>query len=204
MSDFNRQMAKMMSGTKTKVICGEVMGNIDPLTEWIKWLSYTPDFQKKRINELQNKKVIELSLSELDELRENLYQKRMLDLIKIYGTEQISKDEYMEVYDYIKNESIDRIMLSKLTKEELDYVKENISKYSSLSREELNLKINKEQEKSTYNSLSMVDSYILHIISRISFSRSIGKLNDEIASRIEENNAMRQKNYYYASNPYRR
>lgn len=98
MSDFNRQMAKMMSGTKTKVICGEVMGNIDPLTEWIKWLSYTPDFQKKRINELQNKKVIELSLSELDELRENLYQKRMLDLIKIYGTEQISKDEYMEVY----------------------------------------------------------------------------------------------------------
>ena len=128
----------------------------------------------------------------------------MLDLIKIYGTEQISKDEYMEVYDYIKNESIDRIMLSKLTKEELDYVKENISKYSSLSREELNLKINKEQEKSTYNSLSMVDSYILHIISRISFSRSIGKLNDEIASRIEENNAIRQKNYYYASNPYRR
>ena len=95
-------------------------------------------------------------------------------------------------------------MLSKLTKEELDYVKENISKYSSLSREELNLKINKEQEKSTYNSLSMVDSYILHIISRISFSRSIGKLNDEIASRIEENNVMRQKNYYYASNPYRR
>ena len=161
-------------------------------------------FSKKIINELQNKKVIELLLSELDELRENLYQKRMLDLIKIYGTEQISKDEYMEVYDYIKNESIDRIMLSKLTKEELDYVKENISKYSSLSREELNLKINKEQEKSTYNSLSMVDSYILHIISRISFSRSIGKLNDEIASRIEENNVMRQKNYYYASNPYRR
>ena len=34
----------------------------------------------------------------------------------------------MEVYDYIKNESIDRIMLSKLTKKELYYVKENISK----------------------------------------------------------------------------
>ena len=50
----------------------------------------------------------------------------------------------------------------------------------------------------------MVDSYILRIISRISFSRSIGKLNDKIASRIEENNVMRQKNYYYASNPYRR
>ena len=55
-------------------------------------------FSKKIINELQNKKVIELLLSELDELRENLYQKRMLYLIKIYGTEQISKDEYMEVY----------------------------------------------------------------------------------------------------------
>lgn len=33
MSDFNRQMEKMMSGTKTKVICGEVIGNIDSLTE---------------------------------------------------------------------------------------------------------------------------------------------------------------------------
>lgn len=110
----------------------------------------------------------------------------MLDLIKIYGTEQISKDEYMEVYDYIKNESIDRIMLSKLTKKKLYYVKENISKYSSLFREELNLKINGKKEGSVYNSLSMVDSYILRIISKISFSRSIGKLNDEIASRIEK------------------
>jgi hypothetical protein len=201
MSNFNKEMAHIMAGTGAKVIPGEVIGNVNPITEWIKWLSYLPDFQMKKIEAIKNTKAANLSLSELDELRSFVYQNRMLDLIKIYGTDQISKDEYLEVYDYMSKESIDRIMLSKLTKEELEYAKEKIAKCRLLSREELNMKVKKEQE--TYNSLSMVDSYILHIISRIDYRRSMAKLNNEINAKLSENDVMRRMSYYYASNPYR-
>ena len=120
MNDFNREMAMLMAGTESMAIHGATIGNVSPYIEWIKWLSYTPDFQKKKIKELNNKVAGDLSLKELYELCEYLNQQRMLRLFKIYGTTKISKDEYMEVYDYMCRESIDKLMISKLSKKELE------------------------------------------------------------------------------------
>lgn len=46
MSDFNRTMAKEMfrMGIRTEVVHGNVIGNISPDVEWIKWLSYDSEF----------------------------------------------------------------------------------------------------------------------------------------------------------------
>ena len=49
MNDFNREMAMLMAGTGSMAIHGKTIGNVSPYIEWIKWLSYTPDFQKKKI-----------------------------------------------------------------------------------------------------------------------------------------------------------
>ena len=103
---FNRVMAKMMAGSDIKIVHGKVIGNIDPYIEWIKWLSYVPEFQKARIQELNSKRIEEMALEELDELRIYKSQIRMLELFKKYGTSEISKDEYMEVYDFMINQSI--------------------------------------------------------------------------------------------------
>ena len=48
----------------------------------------------------------------------------------------------------------------------------------------------------------MVDSYILHIISDINYVRSLSDLNKKIEAQLEQNDAMRQRSLYYASNPY--
>lgn len=124
----------------------------------------------------------------------------MLELFKIYGTNKISKDEYMEVYDFMVNQSIDELMLSKLSSKELRYAKEKIKYLSKISKEELSKKVHFEQKKDNYKNLSMIDSYILHIISKVDYARSMEKFDREIKAYKEENEVMRQRSLYYAAN----
>ncbi len=200
--NFNREMAIVMAGSGVKVIHGEVMGNVDPYIEWIKWLSYVPKFQKTRIQELSSKTVEELSLDELDEIRAYKSQIRMLGLFKIYGTDKISKEEYMEVFDFMEKQSIDKLMLNKLSTEELKFAKEQIQYFSYVSSKELRKKVEEEQKEDNYKNLSMVDSYILHIISRIDYARSMAELDSKIKARLAENDIMLRKSLYYAANPH--
>ena len=48
----------------------------------------------------------------------------------------------------------------------------------------------------------MVDSYILHIISDINYARSISDLNRKIDAQLEQNDIMKERSLYYASNLY--
>ena len=51
MSGFNRVMAREMSKLNGgKLIKGNIMGNVNPLIEWIKWLSYNPLHEQEKIN----------------------------------------------------------------------------------------------------------------------------------------------------------
>lgn len=204
MSNFNRIMAKEMArmGGKVKIIHGNVIGNISPDIEWIKWLSYEPEFEKKRIEYFDSKKISELSYEELEEASRYSRNKIFASLFKIYGTSECSEEDYMKVYDYMCNESIEKLMLSKLTSEELRYAKQEITRLSEVSKEQLSAKVNEEQKPERYEQLSMVDSYILHIISDIDYARSISSLNREIEAQLEQNDIMRQRSLYYASNSY--
>lgn len=204
MNNFNREMAMLMAGTGSKAIHGKMIGNVSPYIEWIKWLSYTPDFQEEKIQELNNKVVKDLSLAEVSELREYLEQKRMLNLFKIYGSTVITKDEYMEVYDYMCLKSIDKLMISKLSKNELEYAKQEIMRLKELPENELSKKIENDTKEEIYLKLSMVESYIIHIVSITDFNRHMMSLEAEIQSQLDENEQMRQKSYYYASNPYKK
>lgn len=204
MSNFNRIMAKEMArmGGKVKIIHGNVIGNISPDIEWIKWLSYEPEFEKKRIEYFDSKKISELSYEELEEASRYSRNKIFARLFKIYGTSECSEEDYMKVYDYMCNESIEKLMLSKLTSEELRYAKQEITRLSEVSKEQLSAKVNEEQKPERYEQLSMADSYILHIISDIDYARSISSLNREIEAQLEQNDIMRQRSLYYASNSY--
>ena len=204
MSDFNRIMAKevIKMGVNCKIIHGNIFGNISPDIEWIKWLSYESEFEKKRIEYLDSKRVSELSYEELEEAIGYRKNKIFAELFKIYGTSECSQEDYMKVYDYMCNESIEKLMLKKLTSEELKYAREEITRLSKVSKEQLSAKVKDEQIREKYEQLSMVDSYILHIISDINYVRSLSDLNKKIEAQLEQNDAMRQRSLYYASNPY--
>ena len=107
----------------------------------------------------------------------------------------------MKVYDYMCSESIEKLMLSKLTSEELRYAKQEITKLSKVSKEQIRTKLNVEQKPEKYEQLSMVDSYILHVISKINFARSLAELDSNIEIQLNANDVMSNKSYYYAANP---
>lgn len=84
------------------------------------------------------------------------------------------------------NESIEELMLSKLTSEELQYAKQEIAKLSKGEKEQLSAKIREEQKPEKYENLSMVDSYILHIIFNINFVRDITDASRELRYRFKQ------------------
>lgn len=105
--NLGRMLAREMAGSGNMTLVGDVTGNVNPYIEWIKWLEYEPEFQKLRIQELASKEIENLSIDELEEIKNYKYFERILGLFKIYGTKEISKDEYMEVYDFMVNNKID-------------------------------------------------------------------------------------------------
>lgn len=203
MSSFNRMIVKQMAKTgSVKIIPGNVTGHISPYTEWMKWLSYEPEFLKKRIEILEKKPVSLMTDEELKEISEYKKNRMLVKLFEVYGTCECSKENYMKVYDYMCNQSIEDLMLSKLTYEELNYAKKEINRLRYVPKEELSDKIQKEKNKENFAKLSMIDSYILHMISNIDYARNIHKLDKEISKEVKRNEVIRQKSLVYASNPY--
>ncbi len=200
--DYNRMVAKEMAGMGGKFLHGKTIGNVSPDIEWIKWLSYEPEFEKKRIEYFDSKRVSELSYEELLEACIYSRNKVFARLFKIYGTQECSTEDYMKVYDFMCQESIEKLMLSKLTVDELQYAKQEITRLRQVPKEQLRAKVEEEQQPEKYAQLSMVDSYILHMISDIDYAREMSKLDREIKSHLEQNDIMRQKSLYYASTSY--
>ena len=195
MSNISKIMAKELnkSGSQVKFIYGNVFGNIPPIIEWIKWLSYEPEFEKNRIEHLNSKGSNNLSYEELNELDHYMKRKRMAQLFKKYDCKECSKKEYMEVYSYMSNESIINLILDKLTVQEIKYAEEEIKKLITGSSEELTKKIKVESQKENYLYLPMVDAYILHIIDRINYVRNMNEFNNILNWQLDSNVIMRQK-----------
>ena len=195
MSNISKIMAKELnkSGSQVKFIYGNVFGNIPPIIEWIKWLSYEPEFEKNRIEHLNSKGSNNLSYEELNELDHYMKRKRMAQLFKKYDNMECSKEEYMEVYSYMSNESIITLMLDKLTIQEIKYANEEITRLRELSNEDLSQKIRIESQKDNYLNLSMVNAYILHIIDRINYVRNMNEFNNILNWQLDSNVIMRQK-----------
>ena len=90
--DIDRYMAKR-NFDKGKTVFFKKMSGMDPYLECKKWLKYIPKFQKKRMDELNKKIVKDLSIEELDEIREYKYQEKMANLFEIYDTKKSTPKE---------------------------------------------------------------------------------------------------------------
>lgn len=204
MGSLNQILAREMSKSKGRVsiVPRYGGGNVSPYLEWKKWLSYVPEFERKRIEYFDSKKISELSYDELEEASRYRKNQIFAELFQVYGTSECSKENYMMVYNYMSNESILELMLSKLTPEESYHAREEIEKLSSLSKEELNAKVKREQRVEVYNRLSMVDSYFLHLLSNVNCARNISSVNKQFVAELERNTAIRQRTLCYSKDSF--
>lgn len=176
---------------KAQFVYGEMIGYLRPEVEWLKWLSYIPEFQQQKYMALEKKLVSEVSFEELEFIRECRFMRRMASLFQLYKDGNVNAKEYSEVYDFMASHSLDELMLFKLSSLELEIAKERIKYYSQVSSCELEKFVKERQKEEVYSNLNMIDAYLLHVVSRINFKRGLIKLNEEINAQIKANENMR-------------
>lgn len=148
---------------------------------------------------LSSKKATECSFEEQKEICRYHRNQYIARLFQLYGTSMCSEEGYMKVYDFM---SVGKLMKSKLTSEELQYARQEITRLCQASKEQLSAIVREGQTPETYEQLSMVDSYILHRLSQIDFSRNLVDLDKTLDTQLKENEIMRQKSLYYATYPH--
>lgn len=163
----------------------------NPCIEWIKWLADSCEQQKVKIKKMSSKKISDLTDEEFAEIETYLYHRKILYLLKNYGSPKITKEEYVEVYQFIVSHSLIKLMETHLTIEELNWAKEKLQFLKQASTEDLNKKIQEAQDN--YQNLSMVDAYILHKLVGNQFKKSLSKVNEDLGSQASQNNLSRHQ-----------
>ena len=110
---------------------------ITKIDEWIKWLEYNPSHILEEIEQINAKKPIDLTIDELTLLSSFIRNKRMADLLNKYINNELNMDESKKVEEYIDHESIEILMCSKLTTNEMLIANQRIEEMSKLPFEEI-------------------------------------------------------------------
>lgn len=181
----SRELIKEAQKSGSKLIHGDIAGNLDLIAEWIKWLSHESEHEKARKAYFSSKSYLELSEEESVELAKYKERDHMALLFKKYAKGECSIHEYSEVYHYMGN-SLEDLMLDKLTSSELKQAKDRITDLKDQSLEELSQKIKKEERLENYEKLSMVDAYVLHVLSKMNFKSTLHVLDEEIRGRVKK------------------
>ena len=105
--NMDRTLARIMAKSGGKVVFGNITHNISLDREWLKWLAYEPEFEKKRMEYLNSKTIKELTYEELEEALSYKENQVWAKLFRQYGTKDCTEEDYMKVYDFMVNENIE-------------------------------------------------------------------------------------------------
>ena len=196
MGSFQKRLLNRVAGDSTLKSYPEkeLLGSgVTLKEEWLKWLSYEKEEDTKRYENLNNLTIQELTQEDLKFLTSYKEKQEILRLYKIYITNaSISKENYLKVVSYLEKNPISKIALEKLTKDELEYVQNQMSKLNT--EEEMNVR---KVLKRDYAGLSMADSYLFRLIYLYDIRKNEQKLSDiDIASIASFNGNSRGRKPY--------
>lgn len=187
--DHRRAMYKRMlkgCNPKAKAVI-KIMSN--QTMEYAKWLNYIPDNERKEIEEISKKDVTELSSNELSNLKKFKKQQEMAKIFARYITDDCRNEDILPVYDFMQKTSLENIMKSKLSKEELDKAEKLIGEYSKLDYTDLDIWVKEKREQ--YQTLSMIEAYALNKLESISTYNHNNKMNKILRAKIEKDDTLR-------------
>lgn len=172
--------------------------------EWIAWLNYEPEFEKQRKNYLMSRKFEELNESEQIELSHYINYQTYANLFNKYETNTCTQEEYIKVCNFMKTKFLEDLIISKLTAEELVYVKSEINRIENLSSSDFESEYRKLRDLYFNEQLTMAERYVYYLSSRIATYRNNIRVENEISAQLKENENMRYRSYIYSQNPYRK
>lgn len=153
-------------------------------------MSYKPSFEQEKITSISLKTVTDLTIADLETLLQYKKEEKMTLLFKKY---KCTADEFMEVYNYMSN-SITDLMFRKLTSSELEVANMELSKFNDFDTEKVDEKIKTTKNEEDYNALSMMDSYVVHILAIKKVKIKSKGYQKALTAELKRNNAMHYKN----------
>lgn len=153
--------------------------------EWIRWLDYIPDFYRQRIDCLSTKEAIKLSDEELMELITFRKEFKMRDIGKNFQNPETSVKDRLEYLKYTAHQEIlENLIHKKLTAEEYKMAMAKI--YEIVEKSSLE-KLSQycQTGKNNFDTLSMIDLFILREVGKELRIQSNIDLGNKIASSVK-------------------
>lgn len=176
--------------------------NIDhTLDEWIRFLSYVSPDDESFLNKLNDKSLEQLTTDEIKKYLKIKEQKTMADLFIKYKNKACTRKEHDSVYKYMKN-SLEDFMKSKLTENELNESCKTLAVFRK--KEILELEDYIKDKMSNYNSLTLVDAYILYEVREIRYNKKADEINNKIRNDQIERQINLKKNLVKSYGPRRK
>lgn len=176
--------------------------NIDhTLDEWIRFLSYVSPDDESFLNKLNGKSLEQLTTDEIKKYLKIKEQKTMADLFIKYKNKECTRKEHDIVYKYMKN-SLEDFMKSKLTENELNESCKTLAVFRK--KEILELEDYIKDKMSNYNSLTLVDAYILYEAREIRYNKKTDEINNKIRNDQIERQINLKKNLVKSYGPRRK
>lgn len=147
----------------------ENVSSISIEQEWLKWLSYKPAFETEKIAYIKQKKVEDVTHEDVDYLASNKNDTIFAEAFRQYfnyleGKPNTYNSEKQNQVCACLERSLTGYMTQKLTKEELKQAKAELRQSQNMPLEDIKIKV--ENYEQNYDNLSMVDSFIFHILSK--------------------------------------
>lgn len=174
---------KLIYGT----ICNSVPNMSTTLDEWIRFLSYESPEDLEFLESLDSKPITSLTSDELERYNSIKEEKELLESFKKYRNLKCTIVEYTKVQVKMRT-SLEDYMKSKLTTEELNEANKTLDELRNKTSEEISLII--DILSSRYNSLSLLEAYILYKAKEIKYNKD----TDETNRKIKEESAKRNQN----------
>lgn len=139
------------------VRCEEYANLDNPIDIWIKFTNYLKSDEKALLEKLGNKSLDSIQISEINEYSRIKNQLMISELFLKYKNKNCSKEEYDIVTRFMDSMSLQTLIETKLTEEEIELASKSISKLETI--EQLEEYIESQQKK--FEELSAYESYVL-------------------------------------------
>ena len=195
---FDRFFYETLLSKGEKIHISGHLDNVAGEYEWLKWLTYYSFHEREVIDEINNKKVKDLTEIEKRKLFKYEEYGRIARIIEKNIKSESYDKSFMDVVDYVNNHDINKLISCKLSPLELESLDKQVDAY--INGDTSCLKVNLDVNEEEYMKLSIYDAYILYRVSVYKRAKGIQKINDMCSSIDERNLVMSQKSSYYANN----
>lgn len=139
------------------VRCEENANLDNPIDIWIKFTSYLKPDETALLEKLENKSLDSIQISEINEYSRIKNQLMISELFLKYKNKNCSKEEYDIVTRFMDSISLQTLIKTKLTEDEIELASKAISKLKTIEQLEEYI----ESQPKKFEELSAYESYVL-------------------------------------------